>query len=160
MKIEKNKVVQIHYTLTNDDGQTMDSSRQGQPLPYIHGIGNLIPGLEAELEGKEVGDKLLAVIKPADAYGEWDAGKQHVVPKSGFQGDEELTVGMRVQVNTGQQQAVAMVTNIEEENVTLDLNHPLAGMTLHFDVEIMGIRDADQEELDHGHVHGPGGHHH
>lgn len=160
MKIAKNKVVNIHYTLTNDEGQVMDSSRQGQPLAYIHGIGNLIPGLENELEGKSTGDQLKAVIKPEDAYGEWDPEQQHIVPKSGFQGDEELTVGMRVQVNAGGQQAIAMVTQIENENVTLDLNHPLAGLTLHFDVEIMGVRDAEAEELAHGHVHGPGGHHH
>jgi len=162
MNIEKNKVVQLHYTLTNDEGQVMDSSANGAPLAYIHGIGNLIPGLEKELEGKAAGDKLLAKIAPAEAYGEWEAGKQHVVPKSGFKGEgnEQLEIGMRVQVDTGQQQAIAMVTNIEDENVTLDLNHPLAGMTLHFDVEVVEVRDAAQEELDHGHVHGPGGHQH
>jgi len=162
MKIEKNKVVQIHYTLSNEEGQVMDSSANSEPLSYIQGIGNLIPGLENELEGKAVGDKLIAVIQPADAYGERDAQKQHVVPKSGFrsEGSEELQIGMRVQVDTGEQKAVAMVTNIEGENVTLDLNHPLAGMTLHFDVEVIEVRDAQQEELDHGHVHGPGGHQH
>lgn len=162
MQVSEHKVVTIHYTLTNDEGQKMDSSRKGQPLPYIHGIGNLIPGLERELEGKKVGDKVIAVIEPKDAYGEWESSKEHKVPLSGFQGqgDEKLEVGMRVQVDMGQQKAIAMVTNIEGDQVTLDLNHPLAGQTLHFDVEIMGIRAAEAVELEHGHVHGPGGHQH
>lgn len=163
MKIEKNKVVSIHYILTNNEGQTLDSSREREPLPYIHGIGALIPGLERELEGKSTGEKIRAVIKPQDAYGEWDADKQHVVPKSGFQSagaDDQLQPGMRVQVDMGEQKAVAIVTKIEGDQVTLDLNHPLAGMTLNFDVEVMNVRDAEAAELDHGHVHGPGGHHH
>jgi FKBP-type peptidyl-prolyl cis-trans isomerase SlyD len=160
MNISKNKVVNIHYTLSDKEGQVLDSSKNSDPLAYIHGIGALIPGLETELEGKAVGDKLLAVIQPSDAYGEWDTNKQHVVSKQGFKGDEELKVGMRVQVDTGQGHAVAVVTSIEGEEVTLDLNHPLAGMTLHFDVEVTDVREASQEELDHGHVHGPGGHHH
>lgn len=162
MQVSQNKVVTIHYTLTNDEGQKMDSSRKGQPLPYIHGIGNLIPGLEKELEGKSAGAKLLAVIEPKDAYGEWESSKEHLVPLAGFQGqgDEKLATGMRVQVDMGEQKAVAMVTKIEGDQVTLDLNHPLAGQTLHFDVEIMDVRDAEQVELDHGHVHGPGGHEH
>jgi len=160
MNISKNKVVQIHYTLKDKEGQVLDTSANSDPLAYIHGIGALIPGLESELEGKSEGDKLLAVIEPEDAYGEWDAGKEHVVSKDGFRGDEELTTGMRVQVDTGQGHAVAVVTKIDGNAVTLDLNHPLAGMTLHFDVEIMGVREATAEEIDHGHVHGPGGHHH
>lgn len=160
MNISKNKVVQIHYTLKNKEGQVLDSSANAEPLAYIHGIGALIPGLEKELDGKTQGDKLLAVIAPEDAYGQWDSNKEHVVSKQGFKGDEELRSGMRVQVDTGQGHAVAMVTKIEGDAVTLDLNHPLAGMTLHFDVEIMGVRDATSDELDHGHVHGPGGHQH
>ena len=161
MNIEKNKVVNIHYTLSNKEGQVLDSSATAEPLAYIHGVGALIPGLESQLEGRVKGDKLLAVIEPAEGYGEWDTNKQHIVSKEGFKGDEELTVGMRVQVDNGQgQAAVAMVTKIDAEDVTLDLNHPLAGMTLHFDVEVTEVRDASTEELDHGHAHGPGGHHH
>jgi FKBP-type peptidyl-prolyl cis-trans isomerase SlyD len=160
MQIAKDKVVHIHYTLTDKEGQVLDSSKNADPLAYIHGIGALIPGLESELEGKETGDKLLAEIQPSDAYGEWDENKQHVISKAGFRGTEELKAGMRVQVDTGQGHAVAMVTRIDGEEVTLDLNHPLAGMTLHFDVEVMEVRDATESELDHGHVHGPGGHQH
>lgn len=150
----------MHYTLKDDEGRTMDTSVDGEPLGYIHGIGALIPGLEKELDGKGKGDKVLAVIPPAEAYGEWEEQKQHVVSKEGFQGDEELKTGVRVQVDTGQGVSIAVVSKIEEEAVTLDFNHPLAGRTLHFDVEVIEVRDATSEELDHGHVHGTGGHKH
>ncbi len=160
MVVAKQKVVQIHYELKNKDGQVMDSSAGRDPLVYIHGMGNLIPGLEAELEGKEKGAKLLAVIPPEQAYGEPNDNKIIVVSKSGFQGTEELQAGMQVQLDTDQGPAMAVITKIEGESVTLDANHPLAGETLYFDVEVVEIRDADAEEVSHGHVHGPGGHHH
>jgi len=162
MTIEKHRVVNIHYTLRDAEGQVLDSSEGREPLAYIQGIGNLISGLENQLNGKAKGDKVKAVIAPADAYGEYDEQLCHLVPLSGFQsqGDEKLQVGMQVQVDTGQGHAVATVTSIEGNDVTLDLNHPLAGTELHFDVEIMDVRKATEEELDHGHVHGPGGHHH
>jgi FKBP-type peptidyl-prolyl cis-trans isomerase SlyD len=160
MKVENNKVVQMHYHLTDADKNVLDSSKGREPLAYIHGIGNIIPGLEKQLTGKEVGDKVAAVVEPAEAYGERDENLMQIVPISGFQGDEELQVGMQVQVGTERGPAIASVAKIEGEDVTLDINHPLAGLTLHFDVEIMDIRDATSEELDHGHVHGPGGHQH
>jgi len=160
MKIEKNSVVEIHYTLTDDQGETIDSSAGQQPLPYIHGIGALIPGLEKELEGKEAGDKLKVVIGAADGYGEYNQDQVFEVSKSGFQGDEDLEVGMQVQLETDSGPAIAMVTEIEGDSVTLDLNHPLAGMELSFDVEVISVRAASPEELSHGHVHGPGGHQH
>ncbi|MEZ5003077.1 MAG: peptidylprolyl isomerase [Chitinophagales bacterium] len=162
MQIAKNKVGFIHYELKNEKGEILDSSAGREPLGYIQGIGNLIPGLEKELEGKKTGDKLSVVIAPEDAYGTFNPNAVHVVPKSGFQGEgnEELQEGMRVQVDSNQGVQIAMVTKIEGENVTLDLNHPLAGVTLYFSVEIMGVRDAEAVELEHGHVHGPGGHHH
>lgn len=161
MTITKDMVVHMHYTLKNDDGEVMDSSEGREPLAYIQGIGNIIPGLESELEGKKVGDKLKASIAPKDAYGELKEELVQIVPKEGFQGAaNELQEGMQVQVETNQGPQIAVVTKIEEDDVTLDLNHPLAGMNLHFDVEIMEIREATSEELDHGHVHGPGGHHH
>lgn len=162
MTIENHRVVNIHYTLRSADGEVLDSSEGRDALAYIQGIGNLIPGLEAQLEGKSKGDKVKAVIAPADAYGEYDDQLVHLVPLSGFQSadGEQLQVGMQVQVDTGQGHAIATVTGIEGDDVTLDLNHPLAGAELHFDVEIMNVREATDEELDHGHVHGPGGHHH
>jgi len=163
MTIEDNRVVNIHYTLRNSDGEVLDSSEGRGPLAYIQGIGNLIPGLERELQGKQAGEKVKAVIAPADAYGEYDDAMLHVVPKSGFQGSGDgdgLEVGLQVQLETEQGIVIATVTAIEGEDVTLDLNHPLAGSELHFDVEIIGVRPATKDELDHGHVHGEGGHHH
>jgi FKBP-type peptidyl-prolyl cis-trans isomerase SlyD len=162
MTIENHRVVNIHYTLRSAEGEVLDSSEGREPLAYIQGIGNLISGLEAKLHGKAKGDKVKAIVAPADAYGEYDDQLVHLVPLSGFQSadGEQLEVGMQVQVDTGQGHAIAMVTSIEGDDVTLDLNHPLAGAELHFDVEIMGVREASEEELDHGHVHGPGGHHH
>ena len=157
MRVAKNKVVSIHYILKSDIGEVLDSSEGKSPLPYIHGTGQLIQGLEKELEGKEAGTELKVVVPPEEAYGEYSKDQVFVVGKAGFQGDEELTVGLQVQVDTGNGQAIAVVTKIEGENVTLDLNHPLAGTTLHFDVKIEDVRDATAEELDHGHSHGEGG---
>ena len=150
----------MHYTLKDEQGETIDSSQGHEPLAYIQGIGNIIPGLEDALEGKTKGDKLEVTIAPEDGYGERQENMVQKEAKSGFQGDEELVVGMQVQVETKNGPAIAMVSEIEGEDVTLDLNHPLAGVTLNFDVEVMDVREATDEELDHGHVHGPGGHHH
>jgi len=112
------------------------------------------------LEGKAIGDKINAVVAPEEGYGTRHDNLVQVVSSQGFQGDEELTEGMQVQVETNNGVSIALVTKIDGEDVTLDLNHPLAGMTLHFDVEITNVREATSEELDHGHVHGPGGHEH
>ena len=159
MKAQKNTVVVMHYTLKNDQGVVLDSSEGKDPLAFIQGVGNIITGLETQIEGKEAGDKVQAVVSPEDGYGERFEELVHVVPKSGFrgEGDQQLTVGMQVQVETNNGVAIAAVTNIEGENVTLDLNHPLAGETLHFDVEIVEVREATAEELEHGHAHGEGG---
>jgi FKBP-type peptidyl-prolyl cis-trans isomerase SlyD len=160
MKIEDNKVVQMHYHLTDEKGTVLDSSQGREPLSYIHGAGNIIIGLEKQLKGKAAGDKVNAVVSPAEGYGERDDNLVQVVPKSGFQGDEELQIGMQVQVGTQDGNAIATVAKMEGEDVTLDVNHPLAGVTLTFDVEVVEVREATKEELDHGHVHGPGGHEH
>lgn len=162
MNITKNKVALIHYTLKDDNGSVLDSSEGKDPLAYIQGIGNLIPGLEEELEGKVAGDKLETSIAPEKGYGERTDQNVHVVPLSSFQpdGDEKLQEGMQVKVETNQGVSIADVAKIEGEDVTLDLNHPLAGETLHFNVEVVDVREATKEELDHGHAHGPGGHHH
>jgi FKBP-type peptidyl-prolyl cis-trans isomerase SlyD len=160
MKIEKDKVVHIHYTLTNGDDELIDTTDGKGPLAYIHGYNYVITGLETELTNKVVGDKFETVIKKEDAYGEYDMELVYIVPKKNFDGGEgELEVGMQVQVDVSedQKEAIALVTKIEGEEVTLDLNHPLSGEELHFDVEVVEVRDATSEELDHGHVHGPGG---
>ncbi len=160
MQITNNKVVQMHYKLTDDQGNVIDSSEGREPLSYLQGAGNIIPGLERQMEGKAAGDKFKAVVEPAEGYGEYDESLMQVVPKSGFQGDMEPEVGMQVQVGTQQGTTIASIAKIEGEEVTLDMNHPLAGMRLNFDVEVVDVRDATEEELAHGHVHGPGGHEH
>jgi FKBP-type peptidyl-prolyl cis-trans isomerase SlyD len=162
MTITKNKVVLMHYTLKDGSGETLDSSEGHEPLAFIQGIGNIIPGLEEQLEGKAVGDKVNVVLAPEKGYGHRNEENVHIVPLSGFQADddEKLEVGMQVRVETNNGVSIADVAKIEGDEVTLDLNHPLAGETLHFDVEIIDIREATKQEIEHGHAHGPGGHHH
>jgi FKBP-type peptidyl-prolyl cis-trans isomerase SlyD len=160
MQIEKDSVVTIDYTLTDDAGKVIDTSKGKQPLAYLHGGGNLIPGLEKALEGKNAGDNIKVTIAPADAYGVRDEKLVQMVPSSAFQGVPELKVGMQFRSQSPQGSTVVTVTKVEGQNVTVDANHPLAGMALSFDVDVKDIRKATQEELAHGHVHGPGGHHH
>jgi FKBP-type peptidyl-prolyl cis-trans isomerase SlyD len=156
MQISKHKVASIHYTLTDNDGKVLDSSAGREPLVYIQGIGNLIPGMEEGLEGKSKGDKFNIKVSPEKGYGVKDEALQQSVPRSAF-GDQDVRVGMQFQTNQG---GIVTVTKVGLSEVTVDANHPLAGVELNFDVEVMDIRVATQEELDHGHAHGPGGHHH
>lgn len=160
MQVEEKKVVGIHYKLTDDNGQVLDSSENADPLMFIYGIGMLIPGLEKALLGKSKGDQLTVSINPEEAYGERDDALTQMVPKSQFDEPENLQVGMQFQVETEQGVLVVTVTEVTDQEVKIDGNHPLAGMTLNFDVTVEEVRDATNEELDHGHVHGPGGHHH
>tara|TARA_B110000037_G_scaffold97504_1_gene114280 strand:+ start:3410 stop:3925 length:516 start_codon:yes stop_codon:yes gene_type:complete len=160
MTIAKESVVTMNYTLKNNEGEIIDTSEGREPLVYLHGVGALIQGLENELAGKSAGDKSQIVITPENAYGTRLDDLVRVVSKDGFQGEEELTEGMRVQLDTEHGPAIALVVKIDEAEVTLDLNHPLADMTLHFDVDITAVRAATAEEIAHGHVHGEGGHHH
>jgi len=160
MQVQKNKVVAIDYTLTDAKGAMIDSSSNHGPLYYIQGIGNLIPGLEKELEGKKAGDNIKVKIDAKDGYGERNDSLCQDVPKAQFESTEALEVGMQFEVETEQGELVVSVTKINGDTVTVDGNHPLAGVELHFDVTIKEIRDASAEELAHGHVHGPGGHHH
>jgi FKBP-type peptidyl-prolyl cis-trans isomerase SlyD len=160
MKISKNKVAAIHYTLTDVDGKVMDTSDGRDPLHYLHGHHNLIKGLESELENKTVGDKFKAVIQPEDAYGLYDENRVQTVAREMFQGVDDIQPGMKFQANTDKGQEIITVTAVQGNFVTIDSNHELAGETLTFDVEVMEVRDASNEEIEHGHVHGPGGHHH
>lgn len=161
MNIAANSVVQIQYTLKDDAGKTIDSSQGGEPLTYLHGHGNLIPGMERELAGKKKGDKLQIVIAPADGYGEYDEKLVQHIPRTAIEGESELTEGMQVHAQSDDGGVLTLtITQLDKETATLDGNHPLAGKTLHFDVEIVAVRAATKEELAHGHVHGPGGHHH
>jgi FKBP-type peptidyl-prolyl cis-trans isomerase SlyD len=160
MNIENDAVVTIAYTLTDDDGQVVDSSSEHGDLAYLHGHQNIVPGLETALAGKSVGDQIKTSITPDKGYGERNDDLVFQVPRDRLP-DEELQLGMqfRAQAADGQEMVVTLV-ELGDEQVTLDANHPLAGQTLNFDVEIKGVRAATADELDHGHVHGPDGHHH
>ncbi len=160
MVVAHNKVVQIHYTLTNDSGEVLDSSSGGEPLAYIHGNGNLIPGLEKALEGKGAGEKLNVKVSPEEGYGAKDPSLVQDVPRRAFKGIDNISVGLQFQADSNQGPRMVTVTRIVGDMVTVDGNHPLAGESLNFDVEITEVRDPSEEELSHGHVHGPGGHHH
>ena len=160
MVIAQHTVVSINYTLKDSDGKVLDTSEGREPLVYLHGVGALIPGLEKELEGKSAGDDVNAVIPPEEAYGKRRDDLLKMVSKDGFQGDEEMQVGMQVQLQTEHGPAIAVIAKIDGNDVTLDLNHPLADMTLNFAVNIVEVREATEEEIAHGHVHGPGGHEH
>jgi FKBP-type peptidyl-prolyl cis-trans isomerase SlyD len=160
MAIAQDSVVTLHYTLKDDAGEVIDSSSSGEPLAYLHGHGNLVPGLERELEGKNAGDKLSVKIAPADGYGEFDQALIQKVPRRSLKGINNLNVGMRLHAQTQHGPQAVTVTHIQGDMVTLDGNHPLAGKNLNFDIEITDVRAATGEELEHGHVHGPGDHHH
>jgi FKBP-type peptidyl-prolyl cis-trans isomerase SlyD len=159
MQVSNEKVVAIHYTLTNNDGQVLDSSAGREPLFYLHGFGNLIPGMEEGLEGTAKGDKLSLKISPEKGYGLRDEEAVQQVPKSAF-GGNDVQVGMQFRAGNEQGQYIVTVVEVAEETVTVDANHPLAGVELNFEVEVMDVREATSEELAHGHVHGPGGHNH
>lgn len=163
MRITQDTVVTLHYVLKDKEGNIVDQSNEERgPLSILQGHGNIIPGLEEELQGKMKGESFTAVVEPLKAYGEYNDALVHQVPLSGFraEGDEQLQEGMQVQVETNQGPAVALVTKIDGEEVTLDLNHALAGETLYFDIEVVDVRQAEEDEIAHGHAHGPHGHHH
>lgn len=152
--IGDNVVATIHYTLTDNDGETLDTSAGGDPLKYLHGAGNLIPGLEKELVGKTAGATLQVKVAPAEAYGELQPDMVEVVPKEAFQGVESIEPGMvfQAQGSDGEVRQI-VVKSVEDEQITIDGNHPLAGVELNFDVEVLEVREATAEELSHGHVH-------
>jgi FKBP-type peptidyl-prolyl cis-trans isomerase SlyD len=159
LKIQDNLVVTIHYKLNDDAGNLLDSSEGEEPLAYIHGTESLVPGLEKALKDKTVGDSFKVRVETADAYGEISSDLIQVVDRDAFKEVEPLEVGMEFN-SQGEDGTIQMIEikAIEDEKVTIDANHPFAGMNLNFDIEIIGIREATAEELDHGHVHD--GHHH
>jgi FKBP-type peptidyl-prolyl cis-trans isomerase SlyD len=159
--IADGSVVTIHYTLKNADGDVLDSSVGGEPMDYLHGAENIVPGLEKELAGRTVGDRVEATVAPAEGYGERSGPEPQPVPRSSFPDDADLEEGMQVFARGPDDQTFALwVVGVDEDSVVLDHNHPLAGETLHFDVEVKGVRPATEEEVQHGHPHGPNGHHH
>jgi FKBP-type peptidyl-prolyl cis-trans isomerase SlyD len=160
MQIAADSVVLIHYTLKDDDGKVLDSSAGGEPLAYIQGHGNLVSGLEKALEGKTQGNRIAVTLGPAEGYGARNEALVQRVPKRSLQRAGEIRKGMQFQSQTDEGMRVFTVTTVVGDMVTLDGNHPLADQTLHFDVEVVDVRTATSEELEHGHVHGAGGHHH
>ncbi|RMD51490.1 MAG: peptidylprolyl isomerase [Ignavibacteria bacterium] len=160
MQVANDKVVSIHYTLTNKDGNVLDTSDGREPLAYIQGKQNIIPGLENALAGKDVGDKINVTIPPEEAYGQRQLELIQEIPRAAFGDIEQLEPGMQFQMQSPNGPVIITVTNVEGDKVVVDGNHPLAGESLTFDVEVMDVRDATEEELAHGHVHGPEGHQH
>ena len=158
MKIQNNSAVSFHYTLTGDDGIRIDSSEGQEPLGYLHGAGNIIPGLEKALEGKTIGDSLTVAVIAAEGYGEVQKELIQEVPKEAFQGIDTIEVGMQFEAQTGQGGTVPVtVIDVTDDLVTVDGNHPLAGKNLNFDVSIEDVREATEEELANGHVNGLAG---
>ncbi len=160
MQISPNKVVSIHYTLKNDAGDVLDSSAGREPLAYLHGAGNIVAGLENALEGKASGDKLNVRVAPEEGYGPRHDALVQDVPRDAFQGVDDIQPGMQFHAQGPSGPMVVTVVKTGDDSVTVDGNHPLAGETLHFDVEVADVRDATEEEQEHGHVHGAHGHHH
>jgi FKBP-type peptidyl-prolyl cis-trans isomerase SlyD len=160
MKAAPGMVVSMHYTLTDDSGDVLDSSRGGEPFSYLHGHNNIIPGLEKALEGTEAGFKSKVTVAPIEGYGEKNPEAVFEAPREHFPPDMKLEIGARVYADGPNGPITLTVVKLTDSGAVLDANHPLAGKTLHFDVEITTVRSATAEELAHGHVHGEGGHQH
>jgi len=159
LKVENGQVVSMEYTL-KVDGVIADSSEGHEPLEFVHGAGNIIPGLEREMTGMALGDSKDVLVAAADGYGEEDENAFLDVPRDQFPAEIPMKVGTELQVkNQTGQPMFARIDKVGEQMVRLDLNHPLAGKDLHFTVKVVGLRDATTEEKDHGHVHRPGHHH-
>lgn len=156
MKIGKHAVVSFHYTLTNPEGEVIDSSQGHDAFTYLQGGQMIVPGLEGQMEGRIKGDKFMAVVEPAEGYGEFNKELLQRVPLDRF-GGQQVEVGMQFQAG---EHSIVTVEEVTAEDVLVNGNHPLAGVTLKFDVEILDVRQATAEEISHGHVHGPGGHAH
>jgi FKBP-type peptidyl-prolyl cis-trans isomerase SlyD len=160
MLVAEKSVVSIHYTLKNDAGEVLDSSVGQSPLAYLHGASNIIPGLENALVGKTVGDKLDVSVTAEEGYGPIREELVQKVPHDNFQGIDNVEVGMQFMAQAPWGEQPVTVVEVEEDGITLDGNHPLAGQNLHFAVEVVEVREASEEEVTHGHAHGEGGHHH
>lgn len=160
MQIEPNSVVTLHYTLKDNDGTVIDKSNDGSFL-YLHGAMNIIPGLENALAGKVAGDELSVTVAPEEGYGVKDPAHIQEVQKEMFEGNENIEVGAQFHAQGPDGQAVVVtVTEVKDDVVVIDGNHALAGVDLNFDVKVVGVREASEEEISHGHVHGPHGHDH
>jgi FKBP-type peptidyl-prolyl cis-trans isomerase SlyD len=160
MKISPGTVVLFDYTLRDDDKDIIDSSKGSEPLAYIQGEGQIVPGLEKEIEGRVAGDSFKISVPAEEGYGLHNPENISVVPLDQIDGGEELEEGMQLHTEGEFGEDTVIITKIEGNEVTIDGNHPLAGMTLHFEISVRDVRAATEEELEHGHVHGPDGHLH
>jgi len=160
MIVEKDKAVSFHYTLKNAEGEEMETSRDKQPMSYLHGANNIIAGLEKAMEGHAVKDEFSVTVEPEEAYGVRNEKNVQRIPMKRLKGIGKVSVGQILNLQTNNGPVQVTVLKVGRFNVDVDGNHPLAGHSLTFDVEITDIRDASEEELEHGHVHGPGGHQH
>jgi FKBP-type peptidyl-prolyl cis-trans isomerase SlyD len=156
MRIARNSVVTIDFTMYDDENQILESSQEEGPLVYMHGIGELPEGLEEELDGKQAGDEVGVTLQPADAYGEYDESLVQAVPREQFEEIENIAVGMRFEAETEEGPRVVHVVGLEDDDVIVDANEPYAGRTVRFEVKVLGVREPSGEEIEHGHVHGPG----
>jgi FKBP-type peptidyl-prolyl cis-trans isomerase SlyD len=160
MQIADKMVVTIDYTLKDDNGTVLDSSTEGN-FAYLHGAHNIIPGLENALSGKSAGDEVEVSVSPAEGYGERNDSMIQSVPRDMFDSEQEIQVGMQFHAQSPEgEMIVVTVTDVADDDITVDGNHPLAGVNLNFGVKVVDVREASQEEIEHGHVHGPGGHQH
>ncbi len=160
MQIKKDSVVYFHYTLNQQDGKMVESSHDSNPMTYLHGHGNILPALESEFTDKKEGDQFQVTLEPKDAYGERNEESKQRIPIKHLTTKKNLRPGMSAKVNTEKGTRDVTIIKVGKFNVDVDTNHPLAGLTLTFDVNIETVRVAEAEELTHGHVHGVGGHHH
>lgn len=159
MQIANNTAVTIHYTLTNDAGEVLDSTAGGEPMTYLHGRGNIISGLEKTLQNKSVGDKFDVRIEPEDAYGEFSEDMIQVVSREMFDGIDDLEVGMQFHAAVNSGSGIVTVMKIDGDDITIDGNHSMAGLALSFAIEVVGVRLATKDENSHGHIHGAGCNH-
>lgn len=157
MKIEKDRVVRFHYTVSEPGSEPLESSKEREPLAILAGRGNIIPGLDNALDGHEAGDRFGVDVPAAEAYGERRDGLTQRVPKKHFAG-QKLSPGMQVVLNTNHGPRAVTIEKVGMSVVDVNLNHPMAGKDLHFDIEVVDVREASEEEIAHGHVHGEGGH--
>ncbi|MFV0477933.1 MAG: peptidylprolyl isomerase [Parahaliea sp.] len=160
MKATQNTVVTFHYSIHNDQNEELENSRDSEPSAYLHGAGNILPALEAVLTDHKAGEQIEVTLEPGEAYGLRNTGRVQKVPVKHLLYSGKLRPGMVVQLNTSQGRHPVTAIKVGRHSATVDTNHPLAGQTLHFCIDIVDVREATTEELDHGHVHGPGGHHH
>ncbi len=160
MIVEKDRVISFHYTLKNAAGEQMETSRENDPMTYLHGANNIVVGLEKAMEGHSVGDDFMVTVEPEEGYGIRNENNVQRIPLKRLKGIGKLSVGQVLNLQTNKGQVQVTVLKVGRFNVDVDGNHPLAGASLTFEVEVMDIREASKEELEHRHVHGPGGHQH